>query len=407
MNDWFMLLIIFSLAYPQLQEPAHGGSLLALFAADTSENGDGTPTVWHIIPKQCYIFGISWSFSEVIISVMETLYNYEEVSSDCDQDVKASSNSITSDGLEDIRKDIELDKCVTVRRNRSKISKNVYNPGYSSTHIAATLSNNGSVNQDSNSDESTMIINFNTDSMNFLKDIESHGNHPGSRQGIPLRSRSFSYHPFPHRQLKMFSCIQNWKELIKKLLLSNLVHLDYILSNIGRTLIMSMHFIYVPSHPELFTKAVVYFGSISFTGFLLSVILPFITLHVLYHIFLYTWMDHVNNGDESSVSRSQSQMSDYVYDSVRAPLMMQQSTTNNLASVSSPTPENILLYHSIHPPVDANFQTDDGKLLRLSRTIVTYWQTLASNSWFIAVGLTFWSMTVFVLGIAATIKFDD
>ncbi|CAG98042.1 Ait1p [Kluyveromyces lactis] len=397
-NDWFMLLIIFSLAYPQLQESKPNEELVNLV-----RNNGHIPTVWHIIPKQCYIFGISWSFSEVIISVMETLYNYEEVSSISEQDAKAKATSANSDSSEDIRKEIELDKCVSVRMLRSKISKNVYNSGYGATNVGTTLSNNGSVNQDSNSDESSMIINFNTDSMNFLKDIESHGNDLNTRHGIPLRPRSFSYQQFPHRQIKMFPRIQNWKELIGKLLLSNLLHLDYIVSNIGQSLLMSIYFIYVPSHPSLFTKVVICFGSKTFTNFLLCIIIPFITLHVVYHVFLYTWRDLVSNNVEPSAIRAQTQMSDYTYGSIRSPLMLQSS--NNVASVSS-SPENILLYHSIHPPADTQFQTDDGRLLRLSRTIVTYWQSLASKSWLIPIGLTVWSVTVFVLGIMATIKFN-
>ena len=176
LNDWFMLLIIFSLAYPQLQDAPPNDSWLSAFF------NEGSSSVWHIIPKQCYIFGISWSFSEVLISVMESLYSYEEISSASDNDYAINSNQAIGENPNAIRTEIDLDRCISIRRNRSQISKNVYNPGYGTT--------SGGNNMDSNSEESTMVVNFNTDSMNFLKDVESHG---VDLEGQGLHGRSGSY----------------------------------------------------------------------------------------------------------------------------------------------------------------------------------------------------------------------
>ncbi|KAG0676854.1 hypothetical protein C6P41_004302 [Kluyveromyces marxianus] len=409
-NDWFMLLIIFSLAYPQLQDSTSpiGGFSFHFGKTDSS-------TVWHIIPKQCYIFGISWSFSEVVISVMETLYNYEEVSSFTESDLKASMMSNTSDGYEDIRKEIELGKCVSIRRNRSKISSNVYSPGYGSTNFPSVASTpESATNQDINSDESTMVINFNTDTMKFLNDIESHGNDMGNYQWIPIRTGSFSYQQSsPLIQHKVFPRIQNWKELMSKIAVSNLIHIDYILNNVGQALILSIYFIYVPSHPSLFTKIVVYFGSKSFANFLLSVVIPFFVIRALFFVFLYTWKDmsvSVYNAGSSSQEQqhpSRSLNTEFAYDTINTPLMMQTSAPQNLTSIRSVSPENVLLYHSIHPPVDVNLQTDDSKLLRLSRRIVNFWQKSSTNPWFVPIGLTCWSITVFVISMLATVKFDS
>ena len=72
-HDWFLFLIIFFLAYPQVDSTNyHSNSKL-----QTEENG--VPNVWHIIPKQSYIFGISWSLSEFLISILENISYYQEI----------------------------------------------------------------------------------------------------------------------------------------------------------------------------------------------------------------------------------------------------------------------------------------------------------------------------------------
>ena len=104
---------------------------------------------------------------------------------------------------------------------------------------------------------------------------------------------------------------------------------------------------------------------------------------------------------------SRSLNTEFAYDTINTPLMMQTSAPQNLTSIRSVSPENVLLYHSIHPPVDVNLQTDDSKLLRLSRRIVNFWQKSSTNPWFVPIGLTCWSITVFVISMLATVKFDS
>lgn len=69
--DWFLFLIIFFLAYPQVDT-----------TTNTTENDgieDPYRNVFHIIPKQCYILAICWSLSECIISVLGNMSIYQEV----------------------------------------------------------------------------------------------------------------------------------------------------------------------------------------------------------------------------------------------------------------------------------------------------------------------------------------
>lgn len=95
-NDWFLFSILIALAYPQLQDSTPP-SLLQIFfslyfgSTDNGIDGDSTQgiqsvnsakdivPIWHIIPKQSYIFGISWSLGEFIIVVLSNLSSYEAV----------------------------------------------------------------------------------------------------------------------------------------------------------------------------------------------------------------------------------------------------------------------------------------------------------------------------------------
>ncbi|SGZ38624.1 uncharacterized protein HGUI_00824 [Hanseniaspora guilliermondii] len=69
--DWFMFLIIFFLAYPQVESDS--------YINEHSDIKDSPRNVFHIIPKQCYILAICWSLSECIISVLENMSIYQEV----------------------------------------------------------------------------------------------------------------------------------------------------------------------------------------------------------------------------------------------------------------------------------------------------------------------------------------
>ncbi|KAF0276231.1 hypothetical protein FOG50_02911 [Hanseniaspora uvarum] len=69
--DWFLFLIIFFLAYPQIETNS--------YANDYNEVDEVQRNVFHIIPKQSYILAICWSLSECIISVLENMSIYQEV----------------------------------------------------------------------------------------------------------------------------------------------------------------------------------------------------------------------------------------------------------------------------------------------------------------------------------------
>lgn len=69
--DWFMFLIIFFLAYPQVDTDT--------YSTENDDIEDPYRKVFHIIPKQCYILAICWSLSECIISVLGNMSLYQEV----------------------------------------------------------------------------------------------------------------------------------------------------------------------------------------------------------------------------------------------------------------------------------------------------------------------------------------
>ena len=94
-NDWFLFSILIALAYPQLQDSTSPNLLHIFFnlyyssanyindnstqGIQSDNGGKDIVPIWHIIPKQSYIFGISWSLGEFIIVVLSNLSSYEAV----------------------------------------------------------------------------------------------------------------------------------------------------------------------------------------------------------------------------------------------------------------------------------------------------------------------------------------
>ena len=155
LNDWLYLLMIFCLAYPQAQE-AHAFNPL-------------DDTLWHIIPKQSCIFGITWSLCELLLCLVENLHRYEEVPSP-ESAKRQLENQMMQEEQDLIRNNITLSKCIDVKQRASHISQNVY---------SSENNNNGSRAVDSNGAPSpegvsadTVFVSFNDSSMSLLRDSE-------------------------------------------------------------------------------------------------------------------------------------------------------------------------------------------------------------------------------------------
>ncbi|SCV99851.1 LAFE_0B03906g1_1 [Lachancea fermentati] len=383
-NDLFCLLIVFCLAYPQVQD-AHSYSL--------------DDTTWHIIPKQSCVFGISWSLCELLLCLVESIYAYEELPSP-ESAQRQLELQLRQDEQDSARTDITLSKCVDVKRKSSHISENVYchDPPDSPPGPASALApapapapastplldpSYGSIrSDDAAAPESTVVVNFNDNSMSFLRDLETAGSASHSRT---------RHNPLYSGNIKYFPEITSVRDFLKQLFFSNLVIASNILLTVGQALISSMYFIYVPGHDNLFTSAVIYFGSRTFPFFLLSVVTPFTLLNFLVHLLLFFWKEDTPDSYDP-LTKNTSNLDLRVHTS--QPQSLQYITSDQLFVVNSIYTQDMLASDE-----DAGF-----KILHLFRKFMSTWRAMASHQSFILVGLTLWATSVFIFAIVSTIK---
>ncbi|XBW37465.1 hypothetical protein QEN19_003047 [Hanseniaspora menglaensis] len=74
--DWFLFLIIYFLAYPQLDTTSNNEKKEPKIGNEIEEY---VRNVFHIIPKQSYILAICWSLSECMLSILENLSFFQEI----------------------------------------------------------------------------------------------------------------------------------------------------------------------------------------------------------------------------------------------------------------------------------------------------------------------------------------
>lgn len=364
LNDWLFFLIIFCLAYPQLQD------------ANQPKNQAIEDKIWHIIPKQSYIFGTSWSLSELLICVIENLYTYQEVPSP-DTAKRQREQQQKQEEDDTIRTNISLSKCMDVRRNSSNISENVY---YHDVEQIPLLTQQTSreikYGSDNENPQNTVIVDFNNNSMNFLNDIESH--FPASQGNKKLG--------LVDSHIKFFPEITKISTLWKQLGLLNLVILSNVLLTIGQALITSIYFIYVPKHSVLFTETVIYFGSRTFPFFLLTVITPFTLLNFITHIIIFFWKEESAEDFDTLPSTANSRQ--------------QQESLNFIHS----TNDQLFVMNSIYTQDSLLNNEEQFKLLHIFKKIMSAWRCLAGKNWFMVSYMVLWGTTVFILGALATIK---
>ena len=77
--DWFLFLIIYFLAYPQLDTSKNNGNSPIHNPNNNFDIVETVRNVFHIIPKQSYILAICWSLSECVLSILENLPLYQEI----------------------------------------------------------------------------------------------------------------------------------------------------------------------------------------------------------------------------------------------------------------------------------------------------------------------------------------
>ncbi|CAG60934.1 uncharacterized protein GVI51_J06193 [Nakaseomyces glabratus] len=336
-NDSFLLLIIIGLAYPQIQD-GHG--------IHTKNDGDDASAVqWHIIPKQSYIFGISWSLSEFIICAISNLFEFQEVSiagqlnskEDSEIDVLNRKNSLN-------RENITLSKCIGVRRKSSTISNNVYtndaDPEVSTSKYGTLTymdytswdkfrkSNfnsdeygreaNKNITTDKTGRDPLIIINPKDNSLRITS-LNREGNHLEFEESEPIfkDKRGFTWvrwkednylenqgnmldsdttsirHANVIERLtsnggqKSYFTLKGYGHLGKNFFIMSVVIFSNIWMTIGQSLLMSIYFIYVRGHEKLFSDTVIFFGSKDITYFLLVVFIPFVSMNFLINTYIY------------------------------------------------------------------------------------------------------------------------
>lgn len=352
LNDWYLLCILIGLAYPQLQDQNHHSM------ASMMSDEEPAP-LWHIIPRQSYIFGLNWALAELTICVLGNLPYYSELSIKsplCDSEntlCLANNGYVSLDANDEHlinRQNITLSKCVGIRRISSTISSNVYsselenniaNNNYGSIKSDRVPSNKGENNlrdtfksDDDQLDQTTdsiLVINPADNSLKLMSSGSEEDLFNESTRKPIFRKRcgyvwvSFSDNNGPNKSTidsnmnsndelvgkanpVSESTIRNYCELPSglSLLTKHLVMSFLILGNafltIGESFFLSIYFIYVPGHEKLFTSIVNYFGSRNSINFLMCVVIPFSILNYLIHILLFFWNDMEETSDFSSLS---------------------------------------------------------------------------------------------------------
>lgn len=379
LNDWFILLIIVCLAYPQQQQ-------------DHSHPKSDDNEIWHIVPRQTYVFGVTWSLGELIVSVFGNLFNYREIP----EELEMSQESPLLDrdsGNSGNRDDITLSKCLDVRRDSSSISNNVY---YSEVDGSNNQRGYGTMSDDG--EAAILLVNPGDNSMR-LAPLESDKDPrilEMQRQwgGLVGMAETQATNGFP---IKRFKAIKSNWSLFKALCTMIIVLLGNIMLIVGQCLIISMYFTYVPGHPHLFTPAVEFFGQRTITFFLITVMIPFTIINLVVNAAIYSWKDldewfnyHPDDLDydlyynsELSLQRSRP-LTPWTFPS-------STMTLPNLA-LSDPA---LLAQETLYP--------QEPRTLHYAKKAIKLWQRLARKDSFVLTSMEIWGAVIFVTGFLATI----
>lgn len=357
LNDWFILFIIVCLAYPQQEQTAAGGS----------------SSLWHIIPRQSYIFGLTWALGEFIICVSGNLFNYQELDSHAQEPSQQDS---------DVRDTITLSKCVGVRKLSSTISQNVYCADYGS--IAGPADDTIVIDPTDNS----MRVTSAEGSEEQLKDAEDWRAHDSRLVATT------------------FAPIKRKRDLLVRVLLLCLVLASNIFLTIGESLIFCIFFIYVPHHEDLFTPVVNYFGDKTLKFFLFTVLIPFTTANLLVNTTIYLWRDTdlwFNHSPGNSVGPAENDYANF-YES---DISLQRSASSLVEDYAAPlmliSPASEVHYYNNNPSAEQE-ETRSLRLLVMAKNFIASWRTAARKDSFVLTIMFAWGLSVFLTGLISTVK---
>ncbi|QLQ79892.1 hypothetical protein HG537_0C05400 [Torulaspora globosa] len=402
LNDWFILFIIVCLAYPQQQQ----------------RTMEEYSNVWHIIPRQSYVFGIAWSLGEFIICVTANLFSYQELTgvdgtSMSNGDVENMIYEVNRDteSQDSLRKTITLSKCVGVRRNSSTISQNVYCSEYDLNHYYGSTRNN---HDERAVDDTVMVVD---PAVNSLRLTFSRADDGLNKDAFNIRDRRRIEASSSHLSTRKFLPFQNNRELFQALLLLGLVLISNIFSIIGESMIFSIFFIFVPHHDSSFSKVVNYFGDRSFRFFLLTILLPFNLLNLIVNIAIFYWNDleeSYNHSPETPPSNSHLLTRDYTdfYDS---DISLQRSRPDStgfpesnvpLDPTTDPSPFILMTspteLHYYNNGTTGNYDAD-SKILTITKNIINTWKSVVRKDSFILSTMFAWGILLFTAGLFSTL----
>ncbi|GAV53107.1 hypothetical protein ZYGR_0AI03890 [Zygosaccharomyces rouxii] len=381
LNDWFILLIIVCLAYPQQQQQQQQKSQ---FRDDD--------TIWHIVPRQTYIFGVFWSLGELIVSVLGNLFNYREIP----EELEASQESPLLDrysGNSTNRDDITLSKCLDVRRDSSSISNNVY---YSEIDAHNNQKGYGTMADDG---EAAVLLVDSSDNSLKLAPLE-YDRDPGRLEqqrrwgALVGMAETQAANGFP---IKKFKAIKSNWSLFKSLCTMVVVLLSNIMLIVGQCLITSTYFTYVPGHERTFTPVVNFFGQRTIMFFLATVMVPFTVINLVVNAAIYSWKDL----DEWFYCRSRDLDHDLYYDSEVSLQRSRPPTTSWIP----PSPLQLPDLAFSDPPLLAqeSLQPYEPRILHFAKKSVKLWQQLAKKDSFVLISMAIWGAAAFTTGFLATV----
>ncbi|SMN19908.1 similar to Saccharomyces cerevisiae YDL180W Putative protein of unknown function [Maudiozyma saulgeensis] len=492
LNDSFLLCILIGLAYPQLQDQVHRPQI------DTvGDPLEPAPPLWHIIPRQSYIFGLNWALAELILSILDNMPYYKEITlnstlgSSLDPNIIPDNDYINAPENDESllnRNNITLSRCVGLRRISSTISSNVYSSdmdvspnrngnnnygtitserSHSNKHKSITRERNGLRSRSTSNSEnmistqlepdsnSVLVIDPKDNSMRLTSlDLEHDMLNTNMSQPKFKRKNGFVWVTFkddikstqkitttPHdlennnsssdtlnrplierqHRVRYYCEIQKNRYLIIRYLRAYLIFMGNVLLTIGESFILSIYFIYIRGHENLFTDVVNYFGSRSLLNFFLCIIIPFLMLDYFVNILILFWNDMENvygtngyHGRTESAGRTHKQnnalyQTEHFYfdlysralDSENVPhpqntLLTDYFTTESLIN----TPPNYLNDPSLLGLSNISLpESNKTNKKRPLRKLIQLWQRIGVKSAYIIGTQFLWGLLAFIVGI--------
>lgn len=474
-NDTFFLLILIGLAYPQIQD-GHGHVL-----NNEPDGDDASALQWHIIPRQSYIFGISWSLSEFIICVIQNIFQYQEVSLATQSLEKNNMDTFKSDPQNSTlnRHNITLSSCMGVRRKSSSISNNIYSSEIDASNMKKNygtittmdhhswdkfkkrhiyhhdvFSNEGNSMDKKDNDDTLILVDPKDNSLRitslsregdkFDRNEESEPIFKDKRGFTWVRWRNKSFNDIDNNiiseapsginasthaeniidkitahEQKAYFTLPELNKLGKNFMILSIVLISNLWMTIGQALLMSIYFIYVLGHEDLFSDVVIFFGDKDFLYFLSLVFIPYTTLNFFVSTFIYLqdtlvewFIDPYLNSTATSIPGGRKYSS---YLNMENSILFPKTNTNkppnsrlnqdlSASYDSSSLLESSMLYGSHF--VGEDYEGIEPKPIRIAKLIIGKWKVISASDHFVLTAMFLWGLTVFVTGLLTTIPFD-